>query len=75
MSHERTTPDTSQDWMDAMELLLGQLAFVLECEGRGFTVAKLRRWSQLCTERMEETGSVPPAVVLQLRRMADGVAP
>lgn len=75
MSHERTTPDTSHDWMDAMELLVGQLAFVLECEGRGFTVAKLRRWSQLCTQRMEQTGSVRPAVMLQLRRMADGVAP
>lgn len=77
MSHERTTPEAqaARDWMDAMELLVGQMAFVLECEGRGFTIAKLRRWSQLCTERMEESGSVPPAVVLQLRRMADRVAP
>ncbi|AOU99891.1 hypothetical protein N5K37_23655 [Delftia tsuruhatensis] len=77
MSQHSTTPQATgtQDWMEAMELLMGQMAFVLECEGRGFTIAKLRRWSQLCTERMEETGSVPPAVVLQLRRMADRVAP
>lgn len=77
MSHERTTPEAqaARDWMDAMELLVGQMAFVLECEGRSFTVAKLRRWSQLCTQRMEQTGSVRPAVVHQLRRMADGVAP
>ncbi|WP_374005534.1 hypothetical protein [Delftia lacustris] len=70
-----TQPTDSQDWMDAMELLIGQMAFVLECEGRGFTVAKLRRWSQLCMQRMEATGSVRPAVVHQLRRMADAVAP
>ncbi|KFJ13182.1 hypothetical protein DR66_4046 [Delftia acidovorans] len=77
MNQERTTPeaDTTRDWMDAMELLVGQMAFVLECEGRGFTVAKLRRWSHLCMQRMEETGSVRPAVVQQLRRMADAVAP
>lgn len=77
MNQERTTPEAeaTRDWMDAMELLVGQMAFVLECEGRGFTVAKLRRWSQVCTQRMEETGSVRPAVVLQLRRLADRVTP
>ncbi|MBJ2139841.1 hypothetical protein JC796_03785 [Delftia acidovorans] len=77
MSHEHTTPEAqaARDWMDAMELFVGQLAFVLECEGRGFTAAKLRRWSQLCTQRMEETASVRPSVITELRRMADAVAP
>lgn len=74
-----TTPqpeDThTQDWMEAMELLLGQMALVMECEDRkGFTLAKLLRWSELCSQRMQETGSVRPGVVAQLRRIAGGIA-
>lgn len=61
----------SPEWAHAMELFVGQLATVLECEGRnGFTLDSLKRWSDLCTQRMEETGSVSPAVIAHLRGIA-----
>lgn len=61
----------SPEWAQAMELFIGQLATVLESEGReGFTVDALKRWSDLCTQRMQETGSAPPAVIAHLRGIA-----
>lgn len=58
----------SLEWAQAMELFVGQLATVLECEGRnGFTLDALKRWSDLCAQRMQETGSAPPAVIAHLR--------
>lgn len=65
------TPLGSPEWAQAMELFIGQLATVLESEGRkGFTVDALQRWSDLCTQRMQETGSAPPAVIAHLRGIA-----
>ncbi|WP_454722607.1 hypothetical protein [Delftia acidovorans] len=65
----------SPEWAHAMELFVGQLATVLECEGRnGFTVGALQRWSDLCAQRMHETGSVPPTVIAHLRGIAARVA-
>ena len=65
------TPFGGHEWAQAMELFIGQLATVLESEGReGFTVDALQRWSDRCTQRMQETGSVPPAVIAHLRGIA-----
>lgn len=59
------------EWAQAMELFVGQLATVLECEGRnGFTLDALKRWSDLCAQRMQETGGASPSVVAHLRGIA-----
>lgn len=65
----------NHEWAHAMELFVSQLAMVLECEGHeGFTVHALQRWSELCAQRMQETGSVPPAVIAHLCGIAARVA-
>lgn len=57
-----------------MELFLGQLIDVLEGEGRkNFSAAALQRWSDLCAQRMLETGSAPQQVITQLRMIATRV--
>ncbi|MGE8450708.1 MAG: hypothetical protein ACN6OP_08875 [Pseudomonadales bacterium] len=62
-------------WAQAIELFLGQLIEVLEGEGRaGFSAAALARWSELCCQRMQETGSATPGVIAQLRAIASRVA-
>ena len=59
---------TPTDWQAAMELLLAQLILVLETEScAGFSADKLGRWMQLCSDRMEQTGSVPQDTVAALR--------
>lgn len=61
-------------WAQAIELFLGQLIEVLEGEGRaGFSAAALARWSELCCQRMQETGSAAPEVISQLRSMTSRV--
>lgn len=65
--HSKPNP---MEWQMAMELFLSQMVFVLEGEGRGgFTADKLTRWLDICTQRMEETGSVPTSTVAALRAM------
>ena len=60
----------SPHWPQAMELLLTQIVFVLEAEGRnGFSGKKLERWIDTCTQRMSATGSIPPAVVDELQTL------
>lgn len=62
-------------WAQAIELFLGQLIEVLEGEGRaGFSAAALARWSELCCQRMQETGSATPGVIAQLRAIASRVS-
>lgn len=62
-------------WAQAIELFLGQLIEVLEGEGRaGFSAAALARWSELCCQRMLESGSAAPAVVTQLRELTARIA-
>lgn len=76
MTHS-TTPATptadnigSPQWAQALELFLGQMIEVLEGEGRaGFSAAALARWSELCCQRMHETGSAAPEVIAQLRAL------
>lgn len=47
---------------------MGQMIEVLEGEGRaGFSAVALARWSELCCQRMQESGSAPPEVISQLR--------
>lgn len=61
---------TPTDWQAAMELLLAQLILVLETEGRsGFSVEKLRRWSEHCTVSMERAGVIPAATTVALREL------
>ncbi|WP_454708686.1 hypothetical protein [Delftia acidovorans] len=77
MTHS-TTPATptadnigSPQWAQALELFLGQMIEVLEGEGRaGFSAAALARWSELCCQRMQETGSQGPEVIAQMRSIA-----
>lgn len=71
------TADTigSLQWAQALELFLGQILEVLEGEGRaGFSAAALARWSELCCQRLQETGSATPGVIAQLRAIASRVA-
>lgn len=69
MPNTNSKPD-DMEWQMAMELFLSQMVFVLEGEGRGgFTADKLTRWLDTCTQRMEETGSVPASTVEALRAM------
>lgn len=82
MSHSTTpatpTADTigSPQWAQALELFLGQMFEVLEGEGRaGFSAAALARWSELCCQRIQETGSATPEVISQLRSIAARLAP
>ncbi|MFG0610882.1 hypothetical protein [Delftia sp. WSY_14] len=80
MTHS-TTPATptadnigSPQWAQALELFLGQMIEVLEGEGRaGFSAGALARWSELCCQRMQETGSAAPEVIAQLRSMTSRV--
>ena len=61
---------TSPHWPAAMELLLAQIIFVLDAEGRnGFSIEKLERWIDLCSQRMASTGSVPHQVVAELQAL------
>ncbi|SDZ49341.1 hypothetical protein [Delftia lacustris] len=77
MTHN-TTPATptadnigSPQWAQALELFLGQMIEVLEGEGRaGFSAGALARWSELCCQRMQETGSATPEVIAQLRGLS-----
>lgn len=81
MTHN-TTPATpiadnigSPQWAQALEVFLGQMIEVLEGEGRaGFSAVALARWSELCTQRMQESGSAPAAVIAHLRGLATRVA-
>ena len=62
--------NTSGHWPQAMELLLAQIVFVLDAEGRnGFSVEKLERWVDICSQRMASTGSAPHGVVAELQAL------
>lgn len=67
----RAAAHGSIEWAQALELFLGQMIEVLEGEGSGgFSAVALARWSELCTQRMQETGSAQPAVIAHLRGIA-----
>jgi len=71
----RAAAHGSIEWAQALELFLGQMIEVLEGEGRaGFRAAALARWSELCCQRMQETGSATPGVIAQLRAIASRVS-
>ncbi|WP_343740462.1 hypothetical protein [Delftia tsuruhatensis] len=66
-----TAAHGSIEWAQALEMFLGQMIEVLEGEGRsGFSAGALARWSMLCCQRMQETGSATPEVISQLRSIA-----
>ena len=55
---------------EAIEIFLSQLVFVLEGEtGSGFSADKLNRWLDACTQRMTETCSAKPQVLVELRAL------
>lgn len=57
-------------WPQAVELLLAQICVVLDAESRnGFSCEKLERWIDTCSQRMNATGSVQPAVVAELQAL------
>ena len=61
------TPPTDHR-IEALELFLQHLVLVLECEPR-FTVARMRHWLGVATERMHATGSATPDTLAALARL------
>lgn len=57
------------DRVAALELLLQQLVFVLDAQG-AMNADALTRWMDRARSRMQATGSVPPAQVAALGRLA-----
>lgn len=61
---------TGPHWHQAMEFMLSQIVFVLDAKGaRGFSANALNRWLDICTARMQETGSAPAALIAEVRAL------
>ena len=68
---KQTPIAATPEWAQAMELLLQQIVFVLDVEGRdSFTTRKVARWNNQCIHEMLRTGSVPMPVIEELQRVA-----
>ena len=67
---KQTPIAATPEWAQAMELLLQQIVFVLDVEGRdSFTTRKVARWNNQCIHDMLRTGSVPMPVIEELQRV------
>ena len=67
---KQTPIAATPEWAHAMELLLQQIVFVLDVEGRdSFTTRKVARWNNQCIHEMLRTGSVPMPVIEELQRV------
>ena len=67
---KQTPIAATPEWAQAMELLLQQIVFVLDVEGRdSFTTRKVARWNNQCIHEMLRTGSVPMPVIDGLQRV------
>lgn len=53
----------------ALEEFFVQFVTVLECERRGFTAERMNAWLDMCTARMQMTGSAKPEEVRALRSL------
>lgn len=65
---KNSDPAALAERVTALELLLQQLVFVLECQG-ALNAHALDRWLTTCRAAMLRTGSVPPSTVVALTRL------
>ena len=65
-----TATQNNPHWPQAMEFLLGQIVFTLDASAtRGFSTDALQRWIDICTARMQETGSAPAELIAEVRAL------
>lgn len=59
--------------VNALEEFFVQFVTVLECERRGFTAERMNAWLDMCTARMQMTGSAKLEEVRALRNLQSKV--
>lgn len=69
---ETTPPPTTEERLQALEFLVGQLVLALDGSGR-LRTEDLAHWMALCTRRMRETGSATPRQIAAIEEVAGRV--
>lgn len=59
LDNDTTPPPTTEERLQALEFLVGQLVLALDAEPR-MRWDSLAEWMDLCQRRMRETGSATP---------------
>ncbi len=76
MNTERSTSAvataTTEERLQALEFLVGQLVLALDGSGR-LRTEDLAHWMALCTRRMRETGSATPRQIAAIEEVAGRV--